>query len=755
MRALAIVATLALTGVSVPQPEPVQEHRTAQELRAFVESVRKVGPDAQRGMAVRNYTLSRGPGEIVLQDGAVAPLDVGGRVIGAVFEGVGVIRFAPEGPVEVGQLERHLEMSRVDEAFERALFLFSDDTWAELEAASAGPTQSPGDGFVGDALDFVFNNDGNVLDQDIMSSWVNAARPALFHAHVDLKDGPDVYYRLDRGSAEEVSFGRDGRGTNYDVINSFAAPVNAAVATTGAGGGGGVTYRAAEVVGYEIDVTFPENLDFSATAELFAFINAGPGDWVPFSLTARLGLQSVTWDGNPTAFLRERETSQLWVRVPDSASPGAPARLGFSYAGDLVDRFRDWYVLRATTEWYPTAGETDATFDVRFKTHAKYQLMSGGDLTSTEREGDWVTTRWVVNEPAPHMSFNVGEFDERSFEDPRTPPVTLHYSERAHRDLGLITQADMGEAVGSDIVNSVAFLQEVFGPTSAKQFNVTEIPYLHGQAFPGMVQLSFVTFQWTGEDGAAEIFRAHEMAHQWWGMGVTPRTYHDWWLSEGLAQFSGLWYMQRVLMSSGRYLNHLDSSRDRILERRGKAGPISLGPRLVTTESSEDYQIIIYEKGAWVMHMLRNLMRDYDAMSDDRFFAMLKDFFQTNRGRSVSTDDFKAAVERHSGIEMTWFFDQWIHGTEVPKYEWAVEGESLPNGEYQMRLRVEQSEVPDDFKMIVPVRLDFGDEGFAHVRVLVEGPETFMELPIMPREPDDVVFNDQQAVLAEVRKVGW
>jgi len=99
-------------------------------------------------------------------------------------------------------------------------------------------------------------------------------------------------------------------------------------------------------------------------------------------------------------------------------------------------------------------------------------------------------------------------------------------SEEAHKKLGA-HQSKMRETVGSDMSRSLRFFQSVYGPTDIKHFYVTEIPEYHGEAFPGMLHLSWVTFQKTDDQGTDEVFRAHEVAHQWWGIGVDYLTYHD------------------------------------------------------------------------------------------------------------------------------------------------------------------------------------------------------------------------------------
>ncbi len=142
-------------------------------------------------------------------------------------------------------------------------------------------------------------------------------------------------------------------------------------------------------------------------------------------------------------------------------------------------------------------------------------------------------------------------------------------SEEAHKKLArqYAQQRNMRERVGADVSGSLKFFQSVYGPPPVPRFYATEIPGWHGEAFPGMVHLSWATFQDTRDSGEDEVFRAHEVAHQWWGIGVDFATYHDQWLSEGFSNFSGLWYLQSVSKNNDRYFEILKQWRSSILLR--------------------------------------------------------------------------------------------------------------------------------------------------------------------------------------------
>ena len=165
--------------------------------------------------------------------------------------------------------------------------------------------------------------------------------------------------------------------------------------------------------------------------------------------------------------------------------------------------------------------------------------------------------------------------------------------------------------------------------------------------------------------------------------------------------------------------------------------------------------MIVYKKGAWVLHMLRMLTLNLQSMSEERFKTIMGDFYTKYRGRRASTLDFQRVVEDHVGQPMDWFFKEWVDGWRVPTYTVSTHTEPADNGQFRVKLRVLQANVPDDFLMYVPVAIDLGNNKVARVRVKVQGPRTEVDLPLMPSQPKAVRFNDLDGVLAEVKNVDW
>jgi hypothetical protein len=379
-------------------------------------------------------------------------------------------------------------------------------------------------------------------------------------------------------------------------------------------------------------------------------------------------------------------------------------------------------------------------------------------------------TVWVTPTPVKQASFNIGVFKEYKRANQQSPAVTVYINERAHEayaqnliKAGIPTaRLSMEKQVDFDISGAITYFENLFGKCQTEEFSATEIPYSHGQAFPGLVHLSWVTFQSTSIKGYDNVFRAHEVAHQWWGIGVGYKTYHDQWLSEGFADYCGLMYTRLIGGSGNKFEALLKEWREEILNNRQyifgsgqQAGPIWLGYRTESSDTPGDYDLIIYKKGAWVLHMLRMMLTDLNTMDDAKFKAMMREFFMLYDGKDATTEDFRKVVAKYTGEDMEWFFKQWVYGTQIPKYRFAYKLESLGDQGYKATCRVEQSNVNKDFQMYVPVTVDFGDEGTGEVRILVKGPLTETELPLLPMKPRKILLNEKESVLCEVETTSW
>ena len=206
--------------------------------------------------------------------------------------------------------------------------------------------------------------------------------------------------------------------------------------------------------------------------------------------------------------------------------------------------------------------------------------------------------------------------------------------------------------------------------------------------------------------------------------------------------------------------------RRRLLEKNGQGlrpvdvGPVVMGTRVNSSRSGDNvYQSLIYPKGAYILHMLE-MMYWSPQYQEAPFKAAMHDFVNTYRNRPATTEDFKAVMERNMPAAMDldgnhkldWFFNAYVYGTEIPKY--TMTSEFVKKGdETTVHFTLTQSGVSNDFKMLVPVYIEFADK---HVRLVGRGTlvgsstvERTLNLGKLPVEPKRMVPNYYYDLLSD------
>src|SRR5262249_5113535 len=134
---------------------------------------------------------------------------------------------------------------------------------------------------------------------------------------------------------------------------------------------------------------------------------------------------------------------------------------------------------------------------------------------------------------------------------------------------------------------------------------------------------------------------------------------------------------------------------------------------------------------------------------DQPFIDMMHDFMESHRGAAASTESFKAVVEKHMTKEMDlqrngrldWFFDEWVYGTHVPRYQFKYEVQPGAGANVKVKIEITQSEVDERFAMFVPVFADFGKGMVRMAQVPVVGNSTRTVIFNMDRQPKKVALN--------------
>ncbi len=721
-------------------------------------------PDSARIAVVDSLVLQRDAGTFELKHGTLVffkPLH--GHIFGAVFYGNGTITFTPSTEVERKQLSRFYETEVFHRDFNSLFLLFTDSTYNELSRkVTFAPNNVPSDFYhiVKRAIGFITNNDGTAFDLDAFRPFLYNEQNGFFYADCQSGIGKFFFFRFDPYEPEEVSLSRNYESGPLLTIEKIRETISmfhqkSYYANPAPDADDKKDYI--DIKNYTMHLDIEQNLTLHNACTI-SFQPIIPNrKWMYFNLYNKLEVDSILWsNGSKAAFIRPEDSGDLWLYSPEPFRCDTTMAITMFYHGDIIRESEFWYFLRTSIGWYPHSNDfrDKATFDLTFRFPSKLSLASIGENTEIISSGDTTVSRWVLRIPGRNASFMVGNFEEHTFMSDSLPFIRVFQSNAHNRQTykGLM----------NDIENSFRFFQYVYGKTPLSQFSAVEIPLAHGEAFPGLIDIYWLPRSSVNTEGSIQVFHAHEVAHQWWAVGVDFKTYHDQWLSEAFAQYSGLWYMQEALHDNEKFFHLLDLFKRDIFENRKylfstgqQAGPVWLGARNETTSTEGDYSTIVYEKGAWILHMLRNLALNLNTMNEDIFSSTMKDFYASYVGKEASTEDFRRMVEKHYGITMGWFFKEWVYNSEVPKYTILYKLEELPDGKYKVHCTVKQSGVADDFQMSVPFLIDFGEKRIARVREMIKGPVTEFDFPVLPLKPEKIKFNDLESVLCEIEGEDW
>jgi hypothetical protein len=613
------------------------------------------------------------------------------------------------------------------------------------------------------------------------------------------------------GGEDVVLFVADEHSGGLWYLSEPAAAVKAGRPTPYQAAADALDYRVETTVGRDADVTGTTTVRFAALApglrvlpvHLLADLRIEKAEFA----TAPAPGAEPAWADLPFVQEDENDDADAAVVFPAPLAKGQEALLRLTYFGREVlrDVGDGTFVVGARESWYANLGVfTDpATFTLVYRVPEGKDVVSVGTRRELREEGRQSVSVWATEQPVQVAGFNYGKFkrlakrDEETdvevevYTSRRTQAIALEWtamdeaadvvgegapSAAPGQGLGQIIPERLADGILVDGMNSSRVFTTYFGPLPQRQVAITQqAQWNFGQSWPSLIFMPYLSFldgtqrQRLGltQAGAfVEEVGYHEFAHQWWGHLVGFRSIRDQWLSEGFAEFSSALALQHA-EGWGKYGEFWERTRRFLLEKtRGnaipnyEAGPISQGLRLSTQRSPFAYPAIVYGKGALVLHMLRMLMWDGASPTPDaRFIAMMKDFAGSFAGRQATTADFQQVVERHmvpamnatGDGTMNWFFQQWVYGTEIPRYTQDLKLEKVGDDRWRVSGTVTQEGVSEGFRALLPLYFDFGKGDLARfgmVAMVGSASKPVDATLTVPRKPRRIVLNARHEVLA-------
>jgi Peptidase family M1 domain len=694
-----------------------------------------------------------------------------GRVSGFVFSGLGHALALPRDPVEKQQMARFLGSPVLDQEFVSAYVRFTDDTAKDLleQLERAGVTPATDNSFVALWHSQLEHLNPTHSIRMLMEKFYAPPRH-FFHASVDgVVTGPfDIL--LDNSRNENVFIGQSRLVNNtayYDVWSSYKLPGFTPP---------GLPF---DVLRYHVNTTIqPDNSLVGSTAVDFRAL-IGKEQVLFIQLARSLKIESITLDdGAPLAYfqneglteqqLRTRGDDTLCVFLAKTPAAGESFTLHFRYRGNVIaDAGNGVLFVGARESWYPHFGDASefAFYDLAFRWPKRLRLVATGEKSGEREEGEFRAAQWTTALPVPEAGFNLGEYAVSSVSSgnhavdvyanrqleqailSRVAPPSSDFSADSRLSVGEAgvaahsamrlpapSPADALKQLAREIAASIHFYEQYSGPFPFRQLGVSQIPGTFGQGWPGLLYLSTFSFlpqqaqqsaglSATGQEQFTDLVPFHEVAHQWWGNVVGWSSYRDQWLSEALASYYSLLFADSQKNPDRTARAWLERYRKQLVTKAAnedippaEIGPLTVGSRLSSSKSPAAYDVVVYFKGAWVIHMLHEMLRQPNSPDPDaRFSALMHTLVSKYRQAPLSTRQFQKEVEAamtpkmdlEGGHSLDWFFDQYVSGTGIPHYKVEFTTRRTEKG-FQVRGKLLQSEVPRSFIAPVPLYINAG-----------------------------------------------
>jgi Peptidase family M1 domain len=763
--------------------------------------------DPLKSARAENVDIVRDHVHINLTNGTIQfTQPVHGVVFGAVFHGKGRLEAMPPNPQEAQQLRLFTRQDRLNVDFTDATFSFTDglldEVGKQVKWQASGPAS---DGLYAkrqkDREDLGASSMPRLL-QSILSA--DRVRTAYFLA--DLKtDKSWVEVHDDALEPEDMTIGRwvdVGPFKIFDTWMRFPAGRTSAEAWRDPQAKEDFVIRS-----YKIDAAVTSGAELNATAHLDLEPRLAGQSVLIFDLDDNLRLESIKDSSNHTlAFYQSRETKDrnqsygdyVAVILAQPLAVGTSLSLDFRYGGKrAIRKAGTGNYFCESSGWYPerpNSFSARADFDLIFHSPKNSVLVATGEKTSDTVDGGTRITTWKSEIPLAVAGFAYGDYKvtndkagdvvidiyaNRSPDDVMTQ-VQRYFEEgpgAQQAAVGSMSPSNMAKTMGTEIANAVRVYSAWYGPFPYKHISVTSLPisYSYGQGWPGLLYLWSGSFLDSTQRNAigirdqtavTDFFRGHETSHQWWGHRVGWKSYHDQWLSEGFAEFSGNLYVEyrqnmKEYLSGWRKEKETLRKSDLNGHKVEDLGPIWMGQRIRSSiTNGRSYQDLIYSKGGYVLQMLRmQLMNSRDQDPDHAFKEMMQDYCKTFDNKAASTEDFKAIVEKHmtrsmdldGNHKMDWFFNQYVYGMGEPEYTFHVVLEPTADGKTHLKGEITRAGVPDSWKDAIPLYAHIGDRTMKMGMVAMTHPSEPLDVTIAGKI-NGVTINDYEDLLAVVKQ---
>ncbi|MGA3087068.1 MAG: M1 family aminopeptidase [Terriglobales bacterium] len=393
-----------------------------------------------------------------------------------------------------------------------------------------------------------------------------------------------------------------------------------------------------------------------------------------FQLNNGLRITKLT-DADNMPLTPERNTLDSTVRfaLNSSVAKNASTTFSFDYEGTLdsaddspVEGVKlasvgpDTSYLLYSGLWFPVAGyginRFTSTINVTVPAH---MVVIGSGKESAAAPAGAASGKKAAPAIANSKTFSF-TWDKPSFPGSIIAGVFQEYkSDDAGLDLHVYFKPDkqsLGAEYAETAVKEFTFFVTQYGPALSTRLKIVELP---DDTVPSAYapEIAALSARAVTEKINYRLL-ANTIAHQWWGVSVSPAAKDDWWISDGFARYSEARYVESAAGANGLDEMVKDMSVGALAY---DTVPLSSSAKL--DYFSPEFQSLVTDKGGMILHMLRWVV------GEPKYLKIMRDFAAQYAGKSASTDDFRELSEKVYGEKLTWFYSQWMDSTSAPEFK--------------------------------------------------------------------------------------
>lgn len=467
-----------------------------------------------------------------------------------------------------------------------------------------------------------------------------------------------------------------------------------------------------DVQHYQFNIAVNDSTNKIVGTAFFRFKNLKVSSQVYFDLTAinskdqkGMRVSKVTEGGRPISFRQDPERVILNFSAPLKIDEQKEIRI--DYAGIPEDGlifsknkfgkrtvFADNWPMRAH-QWIPSNDHPSdkATVDFVITAPDHYQVVANGiKVEETNLENGFTLTHWKMEHPIATkvMAIGIADFSVQRVADLNCVPIeTWVFTDNRKQGFQQYESSK----------NILPFFTTYIAPYPFKKLANVQSKTIFGglenasnifYSENSVIQDSVLTMD---QKVRLEALMAHETAHQWFGDTVTEDDWPDLWLSEGFATYFADLYLENRY-GEDFFKKRMNDERNVVIRFNSKRNT----PVVDTTARKDPMQMLnpnSYQKGAWVLHMLRH------RLGNEVFQKGIRAYYQDYKYKNASTSDLRTVLEKVSGTDLNGFFKQWVdtYGLPILKTATQYNGKTLT-------FSVKQTQ-PDLFEF--PLTVEFSD----------------------------------------------